>query len=302
MRKKNGGGETVSISKYRVLLRAAELGSITRCAEELGYTQSAVSRIIADLEREWGVALLTRNRSGVTLTSAGQALLPHVRGVCNADRELGEQVAALHGLTIGTIRVGTFNSFSVHCLPQIMKSFLERYPDIRFEVVTHIEYREIEDWVAGGHVDCGFVALPSALELDTIHLRRDRHMAVLPADHPLANAASYPVARFAEDPFIKLEDDRDREILRIFERYNVRPNLRYAVNDDYAAMTMVESGLGVSVLTELVLQRNPYHIAAKPLDPPQYRDIGLAVRDRRNVSPATARFLAHVEDWARGED
>lgn len=292
----------MDLAKYQVFLKTAELGNITRAAEELGYTQSAVSRIIADLEREWGAMLMTRNRSGVVLTSAGTALLPRIRAVCNADRELSEQIAALHGLTVGTIRVGTFNSFSVHCLPQIMKSFLERYPDIRFEIVTHIEYREIEDWVAAGHVDCGFVALPSALELDTIPLRRDQHMAVLPVDHPLAEAESYPVSRFGEDPFIKLEDDRDREILRIFERYHIRPNIRYAVNDDYAAMTMVESGLGVSVLTELVLQRNPYRIVTKPLDPPQYREVGLAVRDRKTASPATTRFLSHVAKWAAAID
>lgn len=95
-----------------------------------------------------------------------------------------------------------------------------------------------------------------------------------------------------------MEDDRDREIVQIFERYQVKPNLQYRVNDDYAAIAMVENGLGVSVLTELVLQRTPYGVAVKPLDPPQFRDIGLAVRSRRSASPATARFLDHVERWA----
>ena len=288
----------MDIGKYRALLRTVEMGNITRAAEELGYTQSAVSRIIADLEQEWGVTLLTRGRMGVVLSSAGEALLPHLRAVCNADRELLEEVDQLHGLTRGTIRVGTFNSISVHWLPRLMKTFLERYPGIRFEVMTHIEYREIEEWVAGGHVDCGFIALPSALTLDTVFLRRDRHMAVLPLDHPLAGEESCPISRFAEDSFIKLEDDRDREIVQIFERYQVKPNLQYRVNDDYAAIAMVENGLGVSVLTELVLQRTPYGVAVKPLDPPQFRDIGLAVRSRRSASPATARFLDHVERWA----
>lgn len=287
--------------KYRALLRTAELGNITRAAEELGYTQSAVSRIIADLEQEWGVTLLTRGRTGVVLSSAGETLLPYLRAVCNADRELQEEVAELHGLTQGTIRVGTFNSFSVHWLPQIMKTFLSRYPGIRFEVLTHIEYREIEDWVATGHVDCGFIALPPALPLDTMFLRRDRHLAVLPTDHPLASGECYPLTRFAEDPFIKLEDDRDREIVQIFDRYQVKPNLQYRVNDDYAAIAMVENGLGVSVLTELVLQRTPYRVTVKPLDPPQFRDIGIAVRTQRSVSPATARFLTHVEEWVSGE-
>ena len=138
----------MDIGKYRALLRTVEMGNITRAAEELGYTQSAVSRIIADLEQEWGVTLLTRGRMGVVLSSAGEALLPHLRAVCNADRELLEEVDQLHGLTRGTIRVGTFNSISVHWLPRLMKTFLERYPGIRFEVMTHIEYREIEEWVA----------------------------------------------------------------------------------------------------------------------------------------------------------
>ena len=288
--------------KYRALLRTAELGSITRAAEDLGYTQSAVSRILSDLEQEWGVTLLLRGRSGVTLTAAGEALLPGLRAVCNAERELQEEVAELHGLTRGTIRVGTFNSISVHWLPRLMKSFLEKYPAIRFEILTHIEYREIEDWVASGHVDCGFISLPCALDLDTVFLRRDRHMAVLPADHPLAGAECYPIDRFAQDPYIKMEDDRDREVIQIFEHCGVKPNLQYLVNDDYAAISMVESGLGVSVLTELVLRRTPYHVVVKPLDPPQFRDIGLAVRDRETASPATARFLSHVvETLAVGE-
>ena len=120
----------MDIGKYRALLRTVEMGNITRAAEELGYTQSAVSRIIADLEQEWGVTLLTRGRMGVVLSSAGEALLPHLRAVCNADRELLEEVDQLHGLTRGTIRVGTFNSISVHWLPRLMKTFLERYPGI----------------------------------------------------------------------------------------------------------------------------------------------------------------------------
>lgn len=291
----------MDVGKYEVFLRVAELGNLTRAAEELGYTQSAVSRIVADLEQEWGMRLLSRGRGGVTLTTAGEDLLPRIRAVCGADRELAQQVGELHGLTFGTIRVGSFNSTSVHWLPQIMKSFLAKYPNIRFKVVTHIEYREIEDWIAAGRVDCGFIALPTALELETIFLSRDMHMAVLPADHPLAGEACYPVERFAQDPFIKLEDERDREMVEIMERCHVKPNLRYQVNDDYAVMSMVESGLGVSALTGLVVQRTPYRVAIRPLDPPQFRDIGLAARSFRELSPAAARFVEHVKEWVKKE-
>lgn len=300
MRKRNGE-EGMDVGKYEAFLRVAELGNLTRAAEELGYTQSAVSRIVADLEREWGVRLLTRSRTGVALTTAGEDLLPRLRAVCDAQRELEQRVGQLHGLTFGTVRVGTFASTSVHWLPRIMKSFLARYPNIRFEIVSHIEYREIEDMIASGRVDCGFIALPAVRELETLFLSRDMYMAVLPADHPLAGAERYPMARFAQDPFIKLEDERDREVADIMEHCHVRPNLRYQVNDDYAVMSMVESGLGVSTLTGLVVRRTPYRVATLPLDPPQFRDIGLAARSFRGLSPAAARFVEYVKEWVEQE-
>ena len=84
-------------SKYLVFLKTVELGSITRAAEALGYTQSAVSRVVAELEREWGLELLTRGRTGVEPTSHGEVMLPYMRAVCNAEKELEEQVAELHG-------------------------------------------------------------------------------------------------------------------------------------------------------------------------------------------------------------
>lgn len=287
----------MNIAKYQALLKTAELGGITRAAEALGYTQSAVSRIIADLEAEWGVSLLTRNRAGVVLSSAGEALLPSLRAVCNAQEEVEEQVAELHGLTRGTIRVGTFSSLSTHCLPEMMKAFLTRYPGIRFQLRNSLEYAEIEDWIASGEVDCGFIGLPSVRPLETVFLLRDRLMAVLPPDHPLADAPSYPIARFAQDSFLRLDDDRDREFLSIFEKYGVKPSVQYSVNDDYVIIAMAASGLGVSILPELVLNGSPYPVVTKPLDKPQYRDIGLAVRSLKAAAPATARFVAHVRDW-----
>lgn len=287
----------MSITKYRAFLHVAELGSITQASEVMGYTQSAVSRMIADLESEWGVTLLTRSRMGVVLSSAGEALLPFLRSVCNAQKELEEQVSELHGLTRGTVRIGTFSSISVHWLPQIMKSFLTAYPDIHFHLRTSMEYAEIEDWVVSGEVDCGFIGLPATQRLKEVFLCRDSILAVLPPDHPLAGASCYPIARFAEESFLRLDEDRDREYLRIFEDYGMKPCARYSVNDDYVLCAMVASGLGVSLLPELVLRGAPYPVVSKRLDTPYHRDIGLILPFAGSSSPATTRFVEHVQDW-----
>ncbi|MEG2421548.1 MAG: LysR family transcriptional regulator [Oscillospiraceae bacterium] len=287
----------MDIARYEAFLKTVEMGNITRAAQALGYTQSAVSRIIADLERDWQVSLLTRSRAGVVLTSSGEALLPYLRSICNAERDLRERVGELHGLTHGTIRLGTFSSVSIHWLPGMMKSFLSLYPNIRFELCNSMEYADIEGWLMKGEVDCGFIGLPAVQPLETTFLRRDRLLAVLPADHPLAGAASYPIARFAQEPFIQLDDDRDREYARILERFGVQPKAQYRVDDDYVVIAMVQKGLGVSCLPELVLKQAGTSVVTLPLDTPQFRDIGIAVRRQESASPVTARFLRHAREW-----
>ncbi len=287
-------------AKYQVLLKIAELGSMTRAAEALGYTQSAISRTIAELEREWGLPLLTRSRSGAALTAEGALLLPYLQGVCNAHRRLEEQIGELHGLTQGTLRLGTLPSIAVHWLPGLMKGFLTLYPSIRFELRSSMEYIEIENWVEKGVVDCGFVLLPAREGLETVPLRRDPLLALLPTGHPMSGADSYPLARFALEPFIELIDGRDREIVGIFQRHGIKPNVAYAVNDDYAIISMVENGLGVSLLHELVLQRTPYRVITKPLDPPQFRDLGLAARGGWETSPLVQRFLDYAREQLGG--
>lgn len=285
--------------KYQALLKTAELGSITRAAEALGYTQSAVSRMIAELEQSWDLPLLTRGRSGAVLTAEGELLLPYLREVRAAHGALDEQVGELHGLTRGTLRVGTLTSIAVHWLPELMKSFLERYPSIRFELLGSVEYAEIEEWVAQGRADCGFLSPPVRPGLELVPLRRDQLVAILPPDHPLAQADAYPIAAFAQDPYIRLTEGRDRELAGIFRRQGVTPNVAYTVDDDYAIIAMVESGLGVSMLHELVLRRTPYRVAIKPLDPPQFRDLALIARAGQS-SPLVRRFIEHVRERSGG--
>ena len=282
--------------KCQILLKAVELGSITRAAEDMGYTQSAVSRSIADLEREWDVTLLTRNKDGVVLTAQGESLLPDVQTLCNAQRTLESQVSALHGLTRGTLRVGTFTSVSIHWLPSIMKEFLTLYPGIRFDLVSKWEFAEVEELVRRGQVDCGFLALPAGESLETAFLRRDRLLVVLPQDHPLAGAECYPIAQFTQDPYIRIHEHWDMEFSRIFQD-GLRPNIQYTVNDDFAILAMVEQGLGISILPEMVVRSSQRNVTAIPLERPRYREIGLAVRRGGPVSPLTHRFRDFTLQW-----
>lgn len=284
----------MNIQKYMAFIKAVEYGSFTRAAEALSYSQSGVSRMIHDLEEEWNVTLLERGRAGVRLTSDGMKLLPCAKSVCAEYQKLQMQVDELNGLRSGLIRIGTFSSVATHWLPNIIRAFQKDYPHIDYELLLG-DYTEIEEWILEGRVDCGFLRLPAHPDLETVFLEKDKLLAVLPEGHPLANSERFPVAALCEEPFMLLEKGAKAEVSEIFERCGLTPNVHFTTWDDYAIMSMVESGLGVSILPQLILRRVPYRIVARELDTPACRNIGLALRDRRSASLAVKRFMEYLQ-------
>jgi len=283
----------MSIGKYKALLAAVDTGSITKAAVRLNYTQSGISRMIAELESELGVTLLERGHGGVYPTGDGESLIPHIRRLCAEHDKLISHADELRGLQSGTIRIGTFSSVATHRLPGIIKKFRSDYPGIDYELLLG-DYTEIEEWIRTGRVDCGFLRLPAADGLETMFLEDDELMAVIPKGHRLAECESFPVAELCTEPFMLLEKGAKAEISEIFERHGLTPDVHFTTWDDYAVMSMVESGLGISILPELILRRISYNIVAKPLNPPAYRRIGFAVRSFRDASLAVKRFYEYL--------
>ena len=282
------------MQKYLSFVKTVEYGSFTKAAEILNYTQSGISRMIADLEKEWGVTLLERSKYGVKPTSDGMKLLPYAQNLCADFDKLKMQVDELNGLQLGLIRIGTFSSVATHWLPNIIKEFQKDYPNIDYELLLG-DYTEIEEWIHTGRVDCGFLRLPTHPDFETIFLEKDKLMAIIPENHPLKESEKFPVTALCNEPFMLLEKGAKAEISEIFERNNLTPNVKFITWDDYAVMSMVESGLGIAILPELILKRVPYRIIAKELDVPAYRNIGLALRDKKTASLAVKRFIEYLQ-------
>ncbi|MCM1088304.1 MAG: LysR family transcriptional regulator [Muribaculaceae bacterium] len=284
----------MNLQKYLAFVKTVEYGSFTKAAENLNYSQSGISRMIHDLEKEWQITLLERSRSGIRLTSDGVTLLPYARRVCEEYQKLQTQVDEINGLQSGIIRIGTFSSVATHWLPAIIKRFQNDYPGIDYELLLG-DYTEIENWILEGRVDCGFLRLPTRPELETCFLEQDKLLVVLPENHPLADCERFPVKALADYPFMLLEKGAKAEISELFERCGISPKIHFTTWDDYAIMSMVESGLGISILPQLILQRIPYQIITKELDVPAFRNIGLALRNKKNSSLAVKRFLEYIK-------
>lgn len=284
----------MNILKYMAFIKTVEYGSFTKAGELLNYSQSGISRMINDLEKEWNITLLERNRSGVKLTSDGSRLLPYAQSLCDEYQKLQMQVDDLHGVQSGIIRIGTFSSVATHWLPNIIKAFQKDYPGIDYELLLG-DYTEIEEWIAEGRVDCGFLRLPTNPDFEIIYLEQDKLLAILPENHPLTKYDKVPIADLCNEPFMLLEKGAKAEVSEVFERNGLTPRVHFTTWDDYAVMSMVESGLGISILPQLILKRIPYKIVAKELDVPAYRDIALALRSKKTASLAVRRFLEYLD-------
>lgn len=286
----------MSIKKYEIFAKVVELGSLTRAAEALGLTQSGVSHVISALENEFGFPILRRGKAGVSLTADGEKLLPALRGVINSAEQLNQIVSQINGLTCGTVRIGSFTSVAVHWLPGIIKEFSVAYPNIEIKLLNG-DYHDVAMWLGNGEADVGFVAYPEELGCKCTPLLADRLMAVLPPEHPLAGSSAYPLSDVSNEPFISLLETSDHDARRALEAAGVTPNVKYYTKDDYAIIAMVEMGLGVAIMPELLLKGHTDKVVTLPLNPPYERMISLALSDSGSGSPATRAFAEHALRW-----
>lgn len=119
----------------------------------------------------------------------------------------------------------------------------------------------------------------------------DELMVVLPENHKLADKEYFPIKELSNYPFMLLEKGVKMEITEIFEKYNITPDIHFIyIRWLMLIMSMVENGLGISILPRLILQRNPYKITAKRLEVATYRNIGLAYRNKKSLSLAVKNF------------
>ncbi|MBP3654933.1 MAG: LysR family transcriptional regulator [Oscillospiraceae bacterium] len=288
----------MSIKKYEILVKVVELGSLTKAAEASGCSQSAVSHILNDLEEEFGFSILKRSRGGVQLTENGARILPSIRGILNYNEQLNQTVASIRGLDTGVIRIGTVTSVAVHWLPGILKQFGINHPGIEFKLYNG-DYGDVSRWLSEGSIDVGFLALPTDINCECIPLMEDRMLAVLPRDHPMANLPRFPVAQVQNESFISLLESSDQDTRRIMEAAGVTPNIKFTTKDDYAIIAMVEQGLGMSIMPELLLQNHTDNVVTMELVPKSSRLIGLAIPNVSRTSPATRSFADCVVEWIR---
>ncbi|MDE5908298.1 MAG: LysR family transcriptional regulator [Lachnospiraceae bacterium] len=283
------------MKRFIALQKIVELGSFSKAAEHLGYTQSALSQMISSLENEFSIKLLNRFRAGTQLTLEGKKIYPLIEKTVNQYFMVIEKIKEIRELETGIVRMGTLASISAHWIPKLLKDFQSIYPGVEF-VIHQGDYTSIQEWIRTGAIDFGFINPNAVSGLEIIELKKGEMLAILPENHLLAKEKIIPLDRLAEEPFILLEEGHYYEPLEAFKLIGKSPNIKYTIHDDYAIMTMVEAGLGISILAELVLHRTNYHISLHQTEPPIYRTLAIGYKDEESLPIASRRFIEYLKE------
>jgi DNA-binding transcriptional LysR family regulator len=286
--------------RHLMALRAVdETRSFSRAAERLGYAQSAVSQQIASLERAVGLRLVERpgGPRPVSLTEAGTILARH------GDRILGRlgaaraDLEALAGGTVGTVRVGTFQSAGARVLPAVLARFREAWPQVKVEVAERQSDDELFDLVAAGQLDLTFglerLDAPRPA-FDRIELLHDPYVVLAPPWSRLADRDSIDLAELDGEDVIanQLGSCCEPAIERMWRESGATPNVVFRTDDNLTLQRVVGAGLGHALVSELTVERGVDAGSAVviPLRVGQSRCIAIYWQRDRYRSPAARAF------------
>lgn len=291
--------EKMSLVKYEILNKVAEVKSFTKAADALALTQSAVSHAITNLESEFGFLLVNRNRSGITLTTEGETMLLAIRKVLQENEKVHQEAASLLGLAKGTIKIGIFKSVSTKWLPEIIRLMEKNYPEIQIQLKEG-DYLEIEQWLLSGEIDCGFINITHSSQFHIISLKKDRLLCVVSDQSALYHQKTVSFEDLEKEPFIMPTYGGYHDIKQLFEEHGIQPDIRFELMDESAILSMITHHLGISILPEMLLDSIPQELRAIPFQVDSYRSIGLATR--YHLSPAAKKFAETTQAWLQDSD
>lgn len=280
------------------------LGTMARAAEELGYTQGAVSQQVARLEKLVGGPVFDRHPGPrpVSLTPFGERLLGHARDLIDRVRSTAADLEAYRDGDAGTIRIGTFQSASMALLPQVVGRLLAERPNVELELFEAMD-DHLTDWLRSSRIDLSFFIGDNGEpgEFRTEPLLADRYVAVSRAgDVPAGplRPAELVALRLLADP-----TDARHRIDPGLRAAGVVPTYAFLTRDYGTALAMVRAGLGVAIVPQLILDPRSGDLVVHPIDadiPP--RELALGWRADRALSPAARHFVdAAVAAVAAGD-
>jgi DNA-binding transcriptional LysR family regulator len=288
------------IEQLECVAAVIRLGSMRRASEALHLSQPALSQTISNLERELGVSLLDRHRSGARISTSGRELLPWITEVLDAVHRLREAAdEQMHSKRV--LRVGTVNAATVSLVSPAIGEFRHAHPETQVELI-YSQQQHIHQELLDGVLDIGLINVMSgddlSPDLETIELLQGRAVVCCRSDHPLADLKVVPIERIFAEPFIAMRSGY------LMYRYAHRllgdavDSFAYSADGAEMGKLMVAEGLGVTVLPDYSVVGDPLErqgiIVTRPIDTDDAAVTLVAQRRRARHRPEALRRFAEI--------
>jgi DNA-binding transcriptional LysR family regulator len=300
---------SISLRQIRYFIATAEAGKVSAAASALGVSQSAVTEAIKALERETGAQLFRRQANGVRLTSEGNQFLLHARNVTAAVQDALRAPRQVRPDLEGRVAIAMTYTVAGYFLPAPLARFRRSFPGIEVEL-HEMPRSEIEARLVEGSVDLAVILtsnLRNAEEIDTEVLIQSKRRLWLPANHPLNQAGRVTLADIAPEPYIMLLiDEAEQTALGYWTRRGLRPNIVFRTSSVEAVRSMVATGAGVAILSDMVYR--PWSLEGDRIearlvdDYVPSMDVGLAWKRGAKLNPCAKAFrdFCHITYNAAG--
>lgn len=280
----------MTLLTYEIFETVVREKSFQKASVILNMTPSAVSHAISGMEKEVGFSLFVRGKQETVLTTHGELLLPYIREVLKSQESLQQAVAEFQGMERGTVKIGGFNSVCSTWIPAIVKRFQESFPNIHIEVYQGT-YEDVAEWIRNGTIDIALISAVSADGIDFTPLYHDRLMCVVPKGFQTKRKNCITFEEMKNNPFVTQWQSCDGDVQRVLKDHDIDLSTRCHVVDDMSTVAMVEAGMGICILPELLKERVGEKVDWYSMEEDCYREIGYGVSNLKTVSPAVKKMI-----------
>ena len=285
--------------KLEILMTAADLGSFTKASEVVGYTQSGLTHMMDALEREIGFPLLQRNHNGIQLTEQGMQLMPAIREFLQANANLENQIRVIAQQKTEVIRIAAYASIAMQWMPEILYRFRRICPEVNVDLRMVDHALEPFELLESGQTDVIFASRQNYSCCDWIPLYHEKMYAILPRDYPLAGRKAFPLEEYAGQEFIMPYGKFDNDVRAALDPVGVKLNAKPSRVDDETVIRMVGKGLGVSMMTELMIRGRTDDVVCVPVEPAAIRELGMGTHVKKKETDSIRKLKDCVLDFVR---
>jgi DNA-binding transcriptional LysR family regulator len=288
----------MDINALKAFIQVAELHSFSAAGEKLHLTQPAISKRISQLEAQLGVKLINRIGRSITLTQAGDTLLPRAKSILMELDDVRRQIKDLAGHVTGTLNLGISHHLGLRRLPPVLAEFSRTFPEVNLDI-EFLDSEVAYEGVLSGKIQVGIITLAqdASPKVVTQKIWNDPLNFVVSPDHPLAGSKLLTLNELTHHQAILpgLHTFTGRLVKKLFDASELNLTVRMNTNYLETIKMMVSIGLGWSVLPISMLDEGLYCLAVENVH--IERQLGAIYHKQRTLSNAALAFLDMLEKY-----